>query len=89
MTLSRRDALALGAALPLAAGAQPARKTDRKLFRMAFQVAETGFDPVRLSDLYSRIITGHIFEALYGYDPLARPATIVPRIAVDMPEVSS
>ncbi len=89
MTLNRRDALALGAALPLAAGAQPARKTDRKLFRMAFQVAETGFDPVRLSDLYSRIITGHIFEALYGYDPLARPATIVPRIAVDMPEVSS
>jgi hypothetical protein len=39
-----------------------------------FPVAETGFDPAQVSDIYSRIITANIFEGLYGYDHLARPA---------------
>jgi hypothetical protein len=38
------------------------------VLRYAFPVAETGFDPVKLSDLYSRTVTGHIFESLYCYD---------------------
>jgi ABC-type transport system substrate-binding protein len=74
--------------LPLGLQAQPAA-TPKKVFRMAFQIAETGFDPARISDIYSRIVTSHIFEALYGYDPLARPARLVPRLAVDMPEVNA
>ena len=84
MKLDRRQALAC-AALP---GVVQASGQRKKVFRMAFQIAETGFDPARISDIYSRIVTGHIFEALYGYDPLARPVTIVPRIATAMPEVS-
>ena len=36
-----------------------------KVFRYAFPIAETGFDPPQLSDLYSRIVTSNIFEALY------------------------
>ena len=60
----------------------------RKVLRYAFEQAEVGFDPVQLSDLYSRIITAHIFEGLYGYDHLARPFKIKPVTAVALPEVS-
>ncbi len=87
--MHRRHLLSSAAALPLLAPGLARSSTGRqKVFRMAFQIAETGFDPARISDIYSRIVTGHIFEALYGYDPLARPATLVPRIAVGMPEVN-
>ena len=67
------------------AAAAPAEK----VLRYAFPVAETGFDPPQLADLYSRVITGHIFEALYKYDYLARPFVVVPETAAGMPEVSA
>ncbi len=60
-----------------------------KVLKYAFLVAETGFDPSQLSDLYSRTITAHIFETLYHYDHLARPVKLKPLTAVDMPEVSA
>ncbi len=78
-------ALATCAALIAPAGAAEPTKT----LRYAFMVAETGFDPPRLSDIYSRSITAHIFEALYTYDPLARPTKIVPLIAAGAPEISA
>ena len=59
-----------------------------KVFRYAFIIAETGFDPAQISDLYSRIITGHIFDGLYKYDHLARPFKVKPNVALGMPEVS-
>jgi len=68
----------------------PARAAEPvKTFRYAFPIAETGFDPARLSDIYSRTLTAHIFEALYTYDPLARPARIVPLVAAADPEISA
>ena len=76
----------------LAADAPPAPAAasgGQKVFRYAFPVAETGFDPAQLSDLYSRIITANIFDALYGYEYLARPARIKPVLAQGMPEVSA
>jgi ABC-type transport system substrate-binding protein len=60
----------------------------QKVLRYAFNAGETGFDPARIVDLYSRIVTTHIFEALYTYDHLARPAKIKPLIADGMPEHS-
>ncbi len=79
-------ALSLGAAAcAVAAGAA----TEPRMFRYAFAAAETGFDPSQLSDIYSRTVTAHLFEALYGYDPLARPFKVVPRTAAGMPEVSA
>mgnify|MGYP003390093499 FL=1 len=63
--------------------------TPAKILKVAFRSAETGFDPSMISDLYSRTITPHIFEALYKYDHLARPAKIVPLTAIGMPEVSA
>jgi ABC-type transport system substrate-binding protein len=79
-------ALAFCAALAPATGgaAEPV-----KTLRYAFLNAETGFDPVRLSDIYSRTLTSHIFESLYTYDPLARPTRIVPLVADGGPEISA
>ena len=94
--MKRRDTLALGAAfgaalsLPpraAAARAQPAGGGDRVL-RYAFQIAETGFDPAAINDTYSRTVTAHIFEALYVFDHLARPAKVVPLTADGYPTVS-
>jgi ABC-type oligopeptide transport system substrate-binding subunit len=45
-------------------------------------------DPVRCSDLYSRTVTPHIFESLYTYGHVARPAKLRPSTAMAMPEVS-
>lgn len=59
---------------------------DKKVLRYAFRVAETGFDPARIQDLYSRMVTAHIFETLVGYDHLARPARIKPLTAEALPE---
>ena len=67
--------------------AQPA--APKKVLKVAFNTAETSFDPVQISDLYSRTITPHIFEGLYRYDHLARPAKIRPLTAAAMPEVSA
>ena len=81
--------LGLGASLAAPAGLAAATQTaDAKVLRYAFLVAETGFDPPQLSDLYSRTITAHIFEALYHYDHLARPVKLKPLTAAAMPEVS-
>jgi ABC-type transport system substrate-binding protein len=66
-----------------AAAADPA-----KVLRLAFPVAETGFDPARVSDLYSNTVNEAIFERLLTYDYLARPAKLVPQTAEAMPEVT-
>ena len=60
-----------------------------KTLRVMMNSAETSFDPARIIDLYSRTITAHIFESLYGYDALARPARVVPVLALGMPEAST
>ena len=83
---TRLAAALLALTLSLAAAAAAA---EPKVLRYAFRAAETGFDPSQLSDIYSRIVTAHIFEALYTYDHLARPAKIVPLIADGLPEISS
>ena len=87
--MRRRDTLALGAAavLPAVGAAQPSRSAaGAKVLRVAFPVAETGFDPARIVDLYSRTVTPHIFEAPYAYDHLARPFRFRPLTAAGMPE---
>ena len=84
-------AVVLGLALALAqaqAQAQPAPATP-KVMRYAFLSAETSFDPVRISDLYSRIVTAHIFDGLYKFDYLSTVPTVRPNTAVAMPEVSA
>jgi ABC-type transport system substrate-binding protein len=85
MTRALRRLMAAVLGLALAA---PAAAQDRKVLHLAFRSAETGFDPAMISDIYSRTVTPHIFEGLYQYDHLARPAKIKPLIAAAMPESS-
>ena len=60
-----------------------------RVLRYSFPAAETGFDPAQINDTYSRTVTGHIFDALYHYDYLARPYLVRPNVALGMPEVSA
>ena len=81
--MSRRALLALAALLPLAAAAE-----GPKVFRYAFEIAETTFDPHRVSDAYSNIVNQGMFEAPLTYDYLARPLKLRPLTATALPEVS-
>lgn len=85
MTSRRLAALATSLAL-LAA---PTAWAQQKVLRYAFPIAETGFDPAQISDLYSRTVAANIFEAPLTYDPIARPIRVVPQTAEALPEVSA
>ncbi len=79
---------AMGIALGLISPLQAQNRPAEKVLRYAFEVAETGFDPAQVSDVYSRIVTAQIFDSLYGYDYLARPVKVKPNVAVGMPIIS-
>ncbi|HEY6354300.1 MAG TPA: ABC transporter substrate-binding protein, partial [Burkholderiaceae bacterium] len=86
---SRRRLLQGAAAVALPVGSVAAAQTaERKVLRLLFSSAETNFDPARISDLYSRSVTSHIFESPYAFDALARPTRVRPLTAQGMPEVS-
>jgi ABC-type transport system substrate-binding protein len=95
MTFSiKRGALFVGlfAALcaPLSgaqAGTSPA--DPNKVLRYIFIARETNFDPAVARDLYSAHVVESVFEALYNYDYLARPAQVAPLTAEALPEVSA
>jgi len=59
-----------------------------KVLRVTFQAAETGFDPVQVSDYYSGSVIEVIFDPLLTYDYLARPARLVPNVTESLPEIS-
>jgi oligopeptide transport system substrate-binding protein len=65
-------------------GAHPAG-AERKVLRLAFRTAETGFDPQRIDDRYSVGIVENLFEGLLSYDYLARPVRLVPLVAESIP----
>lgn len=84
MHLRRRELLGTAGALAL-----PALGADGgRVLRYALPTAETGFDPQKVSDVYSIAITSHIFESLYEYDHLARPYKVRPLLADGMPEMA-
>ena len=60
-----------------------------KVLRYAFQIAETGFDPAQINDVYSSIIIAHIFDSPLKLEYLARPYKMSPNTAAAMPEVSA
>ncbi len=59
-----------------------------KVLRVVILGGETGFDPVRVSDVYSSTVTEQIYEPLLTYDYLARPAKLVPMTAEAMPQIT-
>ena len=66
-----------------------AQGAARKTLRLAFDFAETGFDPPRVSDNSSGQVIAHIFEPPLSFDPLADPPLLVPLTAAALPEVSA
>jgi ABC-type transport system substrate-binding protein len=77
------------AAAALALACVPALAHAEKVLRYAFEIAETSFDPQRISDLYSNILNMGMFEAPLTYDYLARPLKLRPQTAAALPEVSA
>jgi ABC-type transport system substrate-binding protein len=94
---TRRSSLKRGAAAlagawfaPWAAAEPaPAPSSAPKVLRYAMKVAETGFDPAQISDLYSSILVSNMFDALYEFEFLARPVRLRPNTAAAMPEASA
>jgi ABC-type transport system substrate-binding protein len=85
----RRQFLAATLATAAGGGASAVRAQGSggpKVLRIAFPVAETGFDPVQSQDQYSATINAHIFEPPLAYDYLARPARQLPNTLVALPE---
>ena len=67
----------------------PAQAADpTKVVRHVFPVAETGFDPAGVQDLYSATIEQMLFETLLTYDYLARPSKLVPLTAEALPDIA-
>lgn len=90
LRMDRRRFLASGAASLATGSLTPAHGTTAgKTLRVAFSVAETGFDPAQVQDLYSRAVIGHILDAPLEYDYMARPAQLRPNTLVALPEISS
>ncbi len=88
--LAKTGLMAMVTVLALMAGVSVSAKPDpNKVLRFVFPAAETGFDPAVSQDLYSSQINHSIFESLYTYDYMARPAKIVPQAADGLPEVSA
>jgi ABC-type transport system substrate-binding protein len=79
-------ALGAGAASFALPGAHAALDAGRKILRVAFRVAETGFDPQRIFDRYSVGVCENLFETLVTYDYLARPVKLAPLAAEAVPE---
>jgi ABC-type transport system substrate-binding protein len=86
---NRRARAALGALLLVLLAASPARGADpAKVLHVAFDTAETGFDPAKVNDNYSSQVIRCVFERLLSYDYLARPAKLIPMTAEALPEVT-
>ena len=85
-TRSRHALAAIGFAL----AAHPALAADpAKVFRYAFLIAETSFDPQKVSDVYSDIVNSAMFDPPLKYDYLARPLKLEPNTLTAMPEISA
>ncbi len=70
------------------ASATLGQAAEPKVLRYAFEIAETSFDPNRISDIYSNIVINGIYEAPLTYDYLAQPVKVVPNLT-EMPDISA
>ena len=91
--MQRRRLLQGSAAWLAAAPRSPAEAANEprkpNTLRVAFNVAETGFDPPQIGDTNSMTVAASIFESPLTYDHVARPVKLRPQTAAAMPEVSA
>src|SRR5215210_7115120 len=74
--------------LSLALSGVPTSASAMKTLHVTFQAAESGFDPVKISDYYSGTVIEAIFDPLLTYDYLARPAKLIPNVALALPQIT-
>ena len=74
--------------LALMAPAASTAADPNKVFRQAFEIAETTFDPQKVADLYSNMIIDAVMDTPVKYDYLARPLKLKPNTLVALPEVT-
>jgi ABC-type transport system substrate-binding protein len=72
-----------------AAAGDASRTGAPKVLRYAFPIAESGFDPAQVTDLYSNTVLANIVEAPLEFEYLAQPPRVRPNTAAAMPEVSA
>jgi len=84
MRFVRALGLLLSAALALPASAAQ----EAKVLRLALTDVAL-LDPQQITDLASARVANVIFEGLYQFDYIARPARVVPNTAIAMPEISA
>lgn len=89
---SRRALAQAMVASPLALAAPKASSRAQsadgsRVLRYAFRVAESGFDPAQVQDLYSSTLNANIFEAPFEFAYLERPFVLRPNTAAAMPMV--
>lgn len=60
----------------------------RKVYRHGDDGAPASLDPAQAATIYSNTVVVNLFDTLYRYQYLARPYTVTPNLATDMPEVS-
>ena len=87
MRLQLVQVLAVACAL-FGAGHVAAQPDPNKTLKVAFLIAETGFDPQASSDVYSNYVNRVMFDPLFRYDYIARPHKIIPNTAAALPEVA-
>jgi ABC-type transport system substrate-binding protein len=88
--MRRSKTLCVAFAALLFATASGAQSADpKKVLRYAFEVAETSFDPQKVSDVYSTIVNKGMFDTPLRYDYFATPPRLVPNTTVGMPEISA
>ena len=75
--------------LAVADGVAAYQADPNKVLRYSFEVAETTFDPQKISDVYSNIVVDGIFDTPLRYDYLARPVKLIPNTLASMPIISA
>jgi len=79
--------LRVAAALLVLAAAGPAA-AQGKVLRYALATPISSLDPATVSDVPTVSMLANIFDPLYSYDYLARPAKLKPNTAAALPELS-
>ncbi len=77
------------AAAPRSSAEAASEPRKPNTLRVAFNTAETGFDPPQIGDINSMTVAASIFESPLTYDHVARPVKLRPQTAAAMPEVSA
>jgi ABC-type transport system substrate-binding protein len=77
------------AVLLLAAAAGPTLAQDARVLRYALATPVSTLDPAAAGDVPTISMLANIFDSLYTYDYLARPAKLVPNVAAALPELTA